>query len=82
MNKHVVFGLFLGFLIAMTGFNVYTQITASDEGLQAKIKHLQNDKQQVLNENQELKQTMDQQRPARIQAHHRALVDKVNLFIK
>ncbi|UOQ94047.1 hypothetical protein MUO14_03495 [Halobacillus shinanisalinarum] len=82
MNKRVVFILFLGFLIASTGFNVYIQVTASDDDLQAKIQQLQADKQQVLNKKQELKQIMDQQRPAKIQTHHRVLVDLVSMFVE
>ncbi|UOR12022.1 hypothetical protein [Halobacillus amylolyticus] len=82
MNKRVVFGLLLGFLITVTGFNVYTQITTSANELQTEIQRLKADKQQVLNENQELRQTIDQQNPAKIQAHHRTLVDKVNAFIE
>ncbi|WP_079529942.1 hypothetical protein [Halobacillus hunanensis] len=82
MNKRVLFGLFLGFLIAVTGYNVYAQINASNDELQAKVKQLQANKQQILKENQELKQTLQRQHPAKIQARHRTLVDQISAFVE
>ncbi|MFC7062604.1 hypothetical protein [Halobacillus seohaensis] len=82
MNKRVIFILFLMLLMAITAFNVYAQRTASNDDLQADIQQLQEENQQVAEEKNELKQTLDQQEPAEIQAYHNALVKQVSEFVE
>ncbi|MBM7554820.1 hypothetical protein [Thalassobacillus pellis] len=82
MNKRTLFSLFLTLLITITAFNVYVQYTSSNDKLQAEIKHLKQENQQVIKERNSLKQTVNEQDPSTIQKHHEAIVDQVNLFIK
>ncbi|UOR10270.1 hypothetical protein [Halobacillus amylolyticus] len=82
MNKRTLFSLFLILLITITAFNVYVQYTASNDQLQAEIKHLKQENQQVIKERNSLKQTLNEQDPSKIQKHHEAIVDQVSLFIK
>lgn len=82
MNKRVLFGLLVVVLLMVTVFNVYAKATASNDDLQAKITQLQAEKQKAKEENQELKQTLEQQNPADIQAHHEALMKRANRFVE
>lgn len=82
MNKRVLFGLLVTVLFLVTAFNVYAQTVVSDDDLQAKVTQIQEEKQKAKEENQELKQTLEKQKPADIQAHHEALMKRANRFVE
>jgi len=82
MNNRFLFGLLLFSLVATTVFNVYVAGTSSKDDMQAEIRSLEVEKQQALEERNELKHTLKEEDPAEIQKHHKALEEQVSTFIE
>ncbi|MCP3028777.1 hypothetical protein [Halobacillus sp. A5] len=82
MNNRFLFGLLLFSLVATTVFNVYVAGTPSKDDMQAEIRSLEVEKQQALEEKNELKHTLKEEDPAEIQKQHKALEKDVSAFIE
>ncbi|MGR9047573.1 hypothetical protein ACQ4XT_02820 [Halobacillus faecis] len=82
MNRRILFGMFVALLIVLTSVNVYATRTASNEDLQKDLHELEVKNEKIMEEKTELKETLQQQEPADIQARYDALVKQVSTFIE
>lgn len=82
MNRRVLFGMFVALLIVLTSVNIYAEQTASNDDLQKKLHQLEVKNEKIMDEKTELKETLQKQEPADIQARYDALVKQVSTFIE
>ncbi|WP_431800074.1 hypothetical protein [Halobacillus andaensis] len=82
MNRRVLFGMFVALLIVLTSVNIYAAQTASKDDLKKKLHQSEVKNEKIMEEKTELKETLQKQEPADIQAKYDALVKQVSTFIE
>ncbi|SFK48741.1 hypothetical protein SAMN04487936_11538 [Halobacillus dabanensis] len=82
MNRRVLFGMFVALLILLTSVNIYATHTASNDDLQEDMHELEVKYEEIMEEKTELKETLQAQEPADIQARYDALVKQVSTFVE
>ncbi|WP_028784617.1 hypothetical protein [Thalassobacillus devorans] len=82
MNRRILFGLFVVLLIVLTSVNIYATRTASYDDVQKRLQQLEVKNEKNMEEKTALKETLQKQEPADIQARYDALVKQVSTFIE
>ncbi|CDQ20905.1 hypothetical protein [Halobacillus karajensis] len=82
MNRRIFFGLFVVLLIVLTSVNIYAARMASNNDLQKRLHQLEVKNEKNMEEKTALKETLQKQEPADIQARYDALVKLVSTFIE